>query len=50
MRAKGRAKSELAGFIGSFEARGPARFAGWAQGGEVFSWRGFTGTPRPTST
>jgi phage terminase large subunit-like protein len=42
VRAKGRAKSELAGFIGSFEARGPARFAGWAQGGEVFTWRGFT--------
>ncbi|MBA9002020.1 Terminase [Thermomonospora cellulosilytica] len=35
-RAKGRAKSELAGFIGLFEALGPCRFAGWARGGEVY--------------
>lgn len=35
-RAKGRAKSELAGFIGLFEALGPCRFAGWASGGEVY--------------
>ena len=35
-RAKGRAKSELAGFIVLFEAMGPARFAGWADGGETF--------------
>ncbi|MEO6081571.1 MAG: Terminase [Umezawaea sp.] len=42
VRPKGRAKSELAGFIGLFEARGPSRFAGWATGGEVFAWRGFT--------
>lgn len=35
-RAKGRAKSELAGFIALFEAFGPARFAGWALGGEKF--------------
>src|SRR5690554_343397 len=35
-RAKGRAKSELAAFIALFEAFGPCRFAGWAEGGEVF--------------
>jgi len=29
-RAKGRSKSELAGFITLFEAMGPARFDGWA--------------------
>ena len=35
-RAKGRAKSELAGFIVLFEAMGPARFNGWAVGGETY--------------
>ncbi|MFI1485777.1 Terminase [Streptomyces sp. NPDC020747] len=40
-RAKGRAKSELAAFIGLFEAFGPCRFAGWAEGGEVFEWHDF---------
>lgn len=35
-RAKGRAKSELAGFIVLFEAFGPARFSGWALGGETY--------------
>lgn len=40
-RGKGRAKSELAAFIGLFEAFGPCRFAGWAEGGEVFEWHGF---------
>ncbi|MET9953519.1 Terminase [Streptomyces sp. NPDC006339] len=40
-RAKGRAKSELAGFVGLAEALGPVRFAGWAEGGEVFEWRDF---------
>lgn len=35
-RAKGRAKSELAGFIVLFEAMGPARFNGWAVGGEIY--------------
>ncbi|GAA2108130.1 Terminase [Streptomyces synnematoformans] len=40
-RGKGRAKSELAGFIGLFEAFGPCRFAGWARGGEVYEWRDF---------
>lgn len=40
-RAKGRAKSELAGFEVLFEALGPCRFAGWAAGGETFVWRDF---------
>ena len=43
-RAKGRAKSELAGFITLFEAMGPARFDGWAQGGEVYERDGYTYT------
>ncbi|RLK54833.1 Terminase [Actinokineospora cianjurensis] len=41
VRPKGRSKSELAGFVGLFEARGPSRFAGWATGGEVYRWRDF---------
>ena len=41
-RAKGRAKSELAGFKALFEAFGPCRFLGFAKGGEVFQWRDFT--------
>ena len=40
-RAKGRAKSELAAFISLFEAFGPCRFAGFAEGGETFQWRDF---------
>lgn len=40
-RAKGRSKSELAAFEGLFEAFGPCRFAGFAEGGEIFSWRDF---------
>jgi len=36
-RAKGSAKSGLAGFIGLFEALGPARFGGWAKGGELYT-------------
>lgn len=43
-RAKGRAKSELAGFITLFEAMGPARFDGWAEGGEIYERDGFTYT------
>ncbi len=39
-RAKGRAKSELAAFIVLFEAMGPARFAGWAIGGESYEREG----------
>ena len=37
-RAKGRAKSELAGFITLFEAMGPCRFAGIADGGETYEF------------
>lgn len=37
-RAKGRAKSELAGFITLFEAIGPARFGGYAEGGEYYEY------------
>lgn len=40
-RAKGRAKSELAAFVALFEAFGPCRFDGFAEGGEVFEWRDF---------
>lgn len=40
-RAKGRAKSELAGFVTLAEAFAPVRFAGWARGGEVYEWRDF---------
>ena len=43
-RAKGRAKSELAGFITLFEAMGPARFAGWAEGGETYERDGYVYT------
>ena len=39
-RAKGRAKSELAGFIVLFEAMGPARFSHWAEGGETYERNG----------
>ena len=41
-RSKGRAKSELAGFVTLFEGFGPCRFAGFAEGGESFRWRDFT--------
>jgi hypothetical protein len=40
-RAKGRAKSELAGFLVLFETFGPCRFERFAKGGEVYRWRGF---------
>ncbi|MBP2479110.1 hypothetical protein JOF53_007982 [Crossiella equi] len=42
VRAKGRAKSELAGAFVLLEAFGPCRFTGWASGGEVYQWRDFT--------
>lgn len=35
-RAKGRAKSEVAGFIVVVEGFGPCRFDGWAKGGEPY--------------
>lgn len=37
-RAKGRAKSELAGMLDCFEALGPCRFDHWSEAGEVSSW------------
>ena len=40
-RAKGRDKSGHAGRFVLFEAFGPCRFAGWAEGGEVYRWRDF---------
>ena len=39
-RAKGRAKSELAGFLVLFEALGPARFSHWATVGETYEYAG----------
>lgn len=46
-RAKGRAKSELAGFIVLWEAFGPCRFAGYATGGERIEWNGWTHVYEP---
>lgn len=43
-RAKGRAKSELAGFVTLWEAFGACRFERWARGGESYSFRGETYT------
>lgn len=40
-RAKGRDKSGHAARTVLFEALGPARFAGWAKGGEIFRWRDY---------
>ena len=40
-RPKGADKSGHAARIGLFEALGPCRFAGWAQGGEVYEWMDF---------
>jgi len=37
-RAKGRAKSEIAGWVATFEALGPCRFDHWAGPGEVSAW------------
>jgi phage terminase large subunit-like protein len=39
-RAKGRAKSELAGFMALFEAMGPARFSHWSNGTETYERNG----------
>lgn len=39
-RAKGRAKSELAGFMALFEAMGPARFSHWSNGTESYERNG----------
>lgn len=40
-RAKGMDKSGQAARFACFEALGPCRFAGWAEGGEVFAWHDF---------
>ena len=46
-RAKGRAKSELAAFVALFEAFGPCRFDGFAEGGETYTQADFIYTYRP---
>jgi hypothetical protein len=46
-RAKGRDKSGHAARIVILEAFGPCRFAGWAKGGEKYSWRDFSYTYEP---
>ncbi len=46
-RPKGRDKSGTAARVVLFEALGPCRFAGWAEGGERFAWRDFAYTYRP---
>jgi hypothetical protein len=40
-RPKGMNKSGYAAWIACFEALGPCRFDGWAEGGEVFEWLDF---------
>lgn len=40
-RPKGSDKSGHGARLAMFEALGPCRFAGWAEGGEVFEWLGF---------
>lgn len=40
-RPKGADKSGLAARLALVEALGPCRFAGWAEGGEVYAWQGF---------
>lgn len=46
-RPKGADKSGHAARIGMFEALGPCRFGGWANGGEVFEWLDFRYTYEP---
>ena len=46
-RAKGRAKSELAGFIALFEAMGPARFSHFSDGTDVYERDGETYAYQP---
>lgn len=41
-RPKGSNKSGLAAYISLFEAFGPCRFAGWAEGGETYTFLGKT--------
>ena len=44
---KGADKSGFAAYVGCFEVAGPARFAGWAKGGETFEYLGKKYTYRP---
>ena len=44
---KGADKSGFAAYVGCFEVAGPARFAGWAKGGETFEYLGKRYTYRP---
>lgn len=44
---KGADKSGFAAYVGCFEVAGPARFAGWAKGGEIFEYLGKRYTYRP---
>ncbi len=44
---KGADKSGFAAYVGCFEVAGPARFAGWARGGETFEYLGKRYTYRP---
>ncbi|WP_159794475.1 terminase [Puerhibacterium puerhi] len=46
-RPKGANKSGLAGELAIFEAVGPCRFEGWAEGGETFEFLGETYTYEP---
>ncbi|MBQ9917366.1 MAG: hypothetical protein IJO71_09220 [Microbacterium sp.] len=46
-RPKGTDKSGIAAALALFEAFGPARFAGWAQGGETYEFLGKTYTYLP---
>ena len=44
---KGSDKSGMAGYLTCFEAVGPARFAGWAAGGETYNFLGRTYIYKP---
>ena len=44
---KGADKSGFAAYVGCFEVAGPARFAGWAEGGETFEYLGKRYVYRP---
>jgi hypothetical protein len=46
-RPKGRDKSGTAARVALLEALGPCRFAGWAEGGEVYAWLDFEYRYRP---
>lgn len=46
-RPKGSNKSGMAAWVACYEALGPCRFAGWAEGGEVFEWHDFRHVYKP---